>query len=375
MEAIKPDYRLSSLLKMVTPNDNNPDSNETYGQWVLIFHPSKGPDELPSLDDFLTTASGPSDYQFNQNFATKFHDLLVSSVYAYLCLMKQLKFYISKKKDEKIRDYSGLFSNAATILYHVSHSNAMKAYFSHPGLPFTSPTYAGSIFLYKKHVDDAVHDIFTRLKWDTEMLKPKKGGDGEQANIGGDGEEDMNPHENFVEDFKENDARSIYRRSLMSFVDHHAGLRLLERRSSSLPANEMIKLSLIAIKQPPTLQYVPWGEMEKVIHKTCQDFRPTVTISNPVEGQDMIKKIKEHIERISGPGAYEIHPFKILLTERNCLENGSDFQCPDFRACIHCESSLAAILCEIHRTPENSKLRELFKVCPSSHSSSFEFTP
>ena len=50
----------------------------------------------------------------------------------------------------------------------------------------------------------------------------------------------------------------------MSFVDHYAGLRILERQSIALLADENIKLSLIGIKHP-TLYYHLWEEMEKVI--------------------------------------------------------------------------------------------------------------
>src|ERR1700722_15894173 len=90
--AVKPDYRLSEFLTIAT--GDRPDS-DTFGQWVMTYHPSKSLDDLPSLDDFLTPASRPSDYQFDQNIAAIFHNLLLSSLYAYLCLMQKLNYLLA----------------------------------------------------------------------------------------------------------------------------------------------------------------------------------------------------------------------------------------------------------------------------------------
>ena len=153
----------------------------------------------------------------------------------------------------------------------------------------------------------------------------------------------------------------------MSLVDHYAALRLLERRSHFLPVDETIKLSLIAVKHP-TLRFFPWDEMEKVIHKICQDFGSTT--SNPVEGQCMIDKIKEHLDRIKEyddlGGA--ILPFEKLLKKHRDDLNMNE---PCFLACVHCESALAAILCRLHDIQGESDLHELFQACPSPHSLSF----
>ena len=371
--AINPDHRLSAFLMATT--EDRPGSI-TFGQWVMTYHPSKSLDELSSLDDFLTHASGPSDYQFNQNIAAIFHNLLVSSLYAYLCLIKRLSPFIvkadkakAKVDEENFRKYVGPFSNAILILYLVSHSNAMKAYFTYVKLPLTYPTYQASSY-YKYQVDRFIIDIYTQMGWDKEGIMPVAN-DGDEIMPGayddGDGEDSI-PQENYVEDFKDNDAQSIYRRSIMSFVDHHAALHLLQRRSLRLPVDERIDLSLIAVKQPPALRYLPWEEMERVIHKTCQDFRSTTP--NPVEGQDMINKIEEHLRKIEISDQKVVLSFKTLLEIHDKNEQRVDSQYPSLKACIHCESSLAAILRYIHSV-DDSDLRELFQACSSSHSSSF----
>jgi hypothetical protein len=351
--AIKPDRRLSTFLDSTTSTEDEHSSKQTFGQWVMAYHPSKSLDKLPSLDDFLTPASGPSDYQFDGKIAAVFHDLLLSSVYAYLCLMKQLDHYIRKESENNIRKYVGPFSNAVRIFYLVSHSNAMKAYFTYVGLPLIYPTHQASAY-HKSQVDGI---IYKQLGWDRDEVAP-------EANSG-EHEEDSKPEENYVEDFKENDARSTYRRSFMSFVDHHAGLRLLERRSVYLPADETIKLSLIAVKDP-SLYYLPWEEMERVIHKMCQDFRPTTSNLVQVEGQDIINKIKEHLKKIERFDNNVITSFKTLLLIHNENKQLVDSQYPSFPACIHCESSLAAILCQLHsfQGDSESDLRELFQACP-----------
>lgn len=233
---IKPDHRLSTFLLAFT-KDKPGSSERTFGQWVMTYHPSKSQslDTLPSLDNFLTPTSGPSDYEFDWEIAAIFHDLLLSSVYAYLCLMKRLERYIRVMDKENIQKYVGPFSNAVRIFYLVSHSNAMKAFFTCVLLPLSYPTYKNSAY-YKSMVEDI---IYKRLGLDQDEVVPK-------AND----EEDPNPQENYVEDFKEDDqdeSWSIYRRSFMSFVDHYVGLCLLEQRSFYLPADEKIKMSLIAV--------------------------------------------------------------------------------------------------------------------------------
>lgn len=163
----------------------------------------------------------------------------------------------------------------------------------------------------------------------------------------------------------------------MSFVDHYAALRLLQRRSLCLPADEKIELSLIAVKRSSVLRYLPWEEMENAIRKTCQDFSSTTP--NPVESQDMINKIVEHLRRIEKSTDKGINSFKALLEIHDNNEQWVDSQYPAFDACIHCESFLAVILRYLHVQGVNNdsdlNLRKLFNACPSSHSSSFKFIP
>ena len=91
---IKNDRRLSAdFLRINTewPISNN---NETFGEYVMTFNPSKSLDNPASLDNFLTQASGPlrsTTYIFNSNIAATFHTLLLLSLYYYLCSMTQLK--------------------------------------------------------------------------------------------------------------------------------------------------------------------------------------------------------------------------------------------------------------------------------------------
>ena len=98
---------------------------------------------------------------------------------------------------------------------------------------------------------------------------------------------DGDKEENYIEGSKGLDTMLVYRRALMSFVDHYAGLHILEWQSIALPADENIKLSLISIKHP-TLYYCSWEEMEKVI-EMCLDFRPSNSLGCP----GIIAKIEE----------------------------------------------------------------------------------
>ena len=98
---------------------------------------------------------------------------------------------------------------------------------------------------------------------------------------------DRDKEENYIEGSKGLDTMLVYRRALMSFVDHYAGLRIIEWQSIALLADENIKLSLIGIKHP-TLYYCSLEEMEKVI-ETCLDFHPSNSLGCP----GIIAKIEE----------------------------------------------------------------------------------
>jgi hypothetical protein len=335
---IKPDHKLSAFLRCTTEETNK----ETFGQWVMTYHPSKSPAELPSLDDLLAFTAGHSDYKFDDNIETIFHSLLLSSLYAYICLTMKLKRCMNAND-------VGQFCNAIHLLYLLSHSNAMKAYFT--DVPIAHPSFTSA----RHHKETVLTAVHKKLGWEWQDV-----GDNE------DGDEDSDPQERFLED----SAGSVYRRSFMSFVDHYAALRLLERRAGHLPADEKIKLSLVAVKHPRVC-YSSWKEMEGVIHKTCQDFRSTTT-PNPVEGQVIITKIKGLVKE-SLDRAPAIFAFQRLLDIHEGIEGGDVPIYPRFQASIHCESSLAAILCQLHDVEEgsNSDLHKLFQACPSSHSSSF----
>ena len=123
-----PDRKLLKFLRTVVEDSRK----LTVGGWLMTFHPCKGHDELAShLRTFLDNASGDSVYRFDNKIASIFLDLLVSSLYAYLCLMKLVHGYINVNTPEELPKFVGKFSNAVRGLYYVTHSYAMKAYFTH----------------------------------------------------------------------------------------------------------------------------------------------------------------------------------------------------------------------------------------------------
>jgi hypothetical protein len=369
-QVIKSDSKLSSFLKS-TIEENPGKNNETFGDWVMTYKPPNCLEITPSsFDHFLTLASGSSgdSYEFNLNIASIFHILLLSSLYAYLCLMKQLKHSLGNADEKEIRKNGGRFCNAIRIFYLVSHSNVMKAYFTCVRLPFDHPKFENHSY-FSSFMDKAIH---SQLGW-TEL--------GEKSDS-----EDIGVDEGVS---KDSDVRAVYRGSLMSFVDHYAALRLLERRSIRLPAEEMIKLSLIAVKSPK-LYYFPWDDLVKVIEKTCEDFRSTSTSdSGPVESEDMINKITKHIAEIMArhtdtgnkDSTSELNnvilAFNTLLNLNKTNSKLERTQYPPFTACIHCESSLAAVIYHLHgiqvlsNSESNRDLLKLFPASPSLHSSSF----
>ena len=116
---IKADGRLSRFLK--SPFEENSMSGiKTFRDWVMAYNPSDSPGNSPSLDIFLDPASHSSTYPFTLAIATIFHSLLLSSIYTYICSIKQIKFSISKGDNKGYQKYVGEFCNAIRILYLVS---------------------------------------------------------------------------------------------------------------------------------------------------------------------------------------------------------------------------------------------------------------
>ena len=361
--AIKIDRKLSDLLRMKTDPISNSDS-KTFGEYLMAFNPSQTLYDLDSLNNFLTQALGPlgsTTYVFDSNIAVTFHTLLLSSLYFYLCSMKQLKLYILKGQDQKICHYIGLFCNAVRIFFHVSHSNAMRAFFTSVRLPVEYPTSKNSSY-YKNKIDATIRAMLLKLGWTEREMGVEDSNDGDKEDSN-----DRDKEENYMEEFMDPDTTLVYRRALMSFVDHYAGLRILERRSMALPADEKIKLSLIAIKHP-SLYYRPWEEMECVIIEACPDSG----LSNSLKFWRIIAKIKELVLGITSSTDNVILAFKTLLQlDSKLVKTQSKY--PPLNASIHCESSLAAILCQLHEnwiSSPDASLLELFQASPFSYSSS-----
>jgi hypothetical protein len=354
-----PDPRLVEHLTIVLQD------GQSFGQSWLKFHPSQNLD--PNyLDDFTTLASGTSQYIFDRKISIIFLDLLLCSLYGYLCTLERLQHYIKEKNKEETMKYLGHFDNAIRTLYVVSHSNAMKTYFAHARLGIVSH----QDVLHRLHVYFAMNTIYARQGWD-----PIYTGVGMQEAEVGEDENDEAEEDQNLQGFHFNGSKSeigsLYRRTFMSFVDHIAGLRLLERRSIYLPPDESIKLSLLAVKHPsPPSRYLPWGEMEKVIRKTCEVGSSTEPIK--VEGQGMIKKIKAHLDNVKDcPSLSAIQSFKTLVKFDEKGRKYCNLQYPRFESCVHCESSLAIILAMLHSTQDDSNLRMLFQARRSLLSSSF----
>ena len=143
--------------------------------------------------------------------------------------------------------------------------------------------------------------------------------------------------------------------------------RQMEFSWCALLADENIKLSLICIKHP-MFYYCSWEEMEKVI-ETCLDFHPSNSLGCP----GIIAKIEEQVLEMTNSTNNVILAFKTLLKLKNSKPIETQPTYPPFSACIHCESSLAAILCQLHGnwiSSLNASLLELFQASPFSHSSS-----
>ena len=112
----------------------------------------------------------------------------------------------------------------------------MRAYFTFVQLPVNYPNSEISTY-YKNEITAAIGTKLCDLGWIKREVEDLNDNDGDKE-------------ENYIEGSKGLDTMLVYRRALMSFVDHYAGLCILEQRFIALLADENIKLSLISIKHP-----------------------------------------------------------------------------------------------------------------------------
>jgi hypothetical protein len=338
-----PDIRLIQILGTVI----DPEDNLTAGEWLVTFHPFN--DNLDSsLKTFLNLKPGKF-----QDIAPIFFDLFISSLYAYLCLMKRIHSFIKDEQNTEIPKYFGQFSNAIRIFYYVTHSNAMKIYFTgkHPLLNASlSRTYASSS---EQQVDNAISKVYERKDWKVSTPEVKDEEDKEDKDEEGKEEQE-----------------DLYRRSFMSFVDHYSSLRLLERRCLLLPSGESIKLSLMTATHLES-RYLPWDVMERLIQETSLDG----STSGSSDQEEMINKVKERILAIGDNSKDKvIKSFHALLAfgrPKKKSDPAKKWMNPSFHGSIHCESSLAAVLYQLHHdNGQENDLSQILQACPSSRYSS-----
>ena len=102
----------------------------------------------------------------------------------------------------------------------------MRAYFTFVQLPVN---YLNSEFsaYYKNEITAAIRTKLCDLGWiKREMeVEDSNNNDGNKK----ENDNDRDKEENYIEGSKGLDTTLVYRRTLMSFVDHYAGLRILEQ--------------------------------------------------------------------------------------------------------------------------------------------------
>lgn len=361
----KPDLKLVNLLRTDIGGGRH------LFDWLATFHPSKDAEVLTNLfTEFLTVAKRDSGRQF-QFIAPIFLDILISSLYAYLCLMKRLEDGVRLETIERIEKHIGEFSNAVRLLYLVTHSNAMKMYFA-----FGKHSLLDRQFLPRSiytdfsssgyEVEKAMQKIYEKHLWEWETPKDKDEPEKQKENKDRQEEEGSEQEEDVIEQEEEgSEQESIFRRSFMSFVDHYASLCLLEKRSVYFPANESIELSLMAATHSKG-RYFPWVEMEKIIREMYKD--------KDGEGEVLISKIKTRLQKETFNDKDKvIKNFKTLLAHHSGNGITQRDLYPFFPSTIHCESFLAAVLCDYHDS-QSLALCKLFEACPSSHYSSSSLT-
>ena len=93
----------------------------------------------------------------------------------------------------------------------------MRAYFTFVQLPVN---YLNSEFstYYKSEITAAIHTELRDLGWIKREMEVEDSNDN-----------DGDKEESYIEGSKGLDTTLVYRRALMSFVDHYAGLRILEQ--------------------------------------------------------------------------------------------------------------------------------------------------
>ena len=157
---------------------------------------------------------------------------------------------------------------------------------------------------------------------------------------------------------------TIYRRWIMSLVDHFTSIRVLEQACVKLPAGENVSFSLLGMDhQKQTLP--DWEIMENII---CQ-LQPMESVSRETYIADLKSYIETYERKGAQPGTAARYRDTVVLPFQEQLKSDTvPRNSQPVAACFHCEAILIAVMAYLAGDSEHD-LTSLFQVCSTFYPS------
>jgi hypothetical protein len=381
---------------------------DLYVPKLLDHHPDVkacSTDAAPLPQKLLSAIISKGSYTYSTDVAIDFHNLLTSSLIAYAVRLDYVDRALRKLNGKRLSDPEAIgplfdvLAIAVRAIFALSHSKAMAAHMN---------MLSGSVRLPKdQDASDSLSFISNLIdnhcqrseeaKSLGSYLKPRgegrnnssqdvnsdgpssrgavtSNGQNSQEDNSGDMWEDNSEDEVLASEFtrtdltpdKNDSERSgthgpvVFRRWIMSLVDHFTSIRVLERACVKLPESTEINFSLLGVDhRRATLP--DWKTMETIA-------RQLTSAESEIGTEKFIADLKAYIEKYepeqSLPGTTARHRDNVLLPFQELLKPDLDHPrtLPVVTTCLHCEATLIAVMAYL-ATDSNHDLGPLLQAC------------
>jgi len=367
--SVEPDPDLHNFL--VTGKD-------LYLMRLLDYHPVLNPEGPPSTDlapipeALIDATKSITSYTYSPDVAIDFNNILTSSLVAYAIRLDLVDRALHKLKgrvpnDQQLQTLQSLFDSLSVsvrAVFVITHSRVMRKHlrliFDYLKLPEDQDEGSSMHFittLMESHCQRS--DEVQRF---ADYLKPSRVRDrsGDSAvNDDDQADDDLSSDDDDNRSLGHVATSEVFRRWIMSLVEHFTSIRLLEHACDKLSESDEIKISLIGVDHWRT-KVPAWSSITAMI----RDMAPPGSVDGYIEYLET--SIRNFQPTSPPPGTMAQIRENVLLPFHNLLKSTPQY----INSCQHCEAVLVAVMAYIATAnasqpsdsdPKMSRLQELFQ--------------
>ena len=382
---------------------------DTYLLHLLDHYPnatSRSTTTAPLPQKLLDAITSKTMYTFSADVATDFHNLLTSCLIAYIIRLDYVDRALRKLDGRILPDSSPIkplfdgLSVAVRAVFALSHSKAMAAYMNivSSSLRLPEDRDASDALSF---ISDLINNHCQRSKeakglaaclkprrktsgWTNKEGKPddpsSRGAvadDGQNSNqevnlddnLDDNSDDDLDDEAWAMESMGSTPAKNdselpnapvIFRRWIMSLVDHFASVRVLERASVKLPVGDVIDFSLLGVDHR-RMTLPNWTTLEAII-------RQLTMAASWHHREKYLVHLKAYIQKYetgdSLPGTAARYRDNVLLPFQKQLKRDPNIPLTPqiVTTCLHCEATLIAVMTYL-ATDANHDLGRFLQAC------------